>query len=123
MSPAELFISEKEGEQQAILDLLHNLLIGFPEMEDKIRYKIPFYYRRSWICYLNPLKDGGVELAFTRANELSNESGILDFKNRKQIAGITINRVEDIPMEEISAVIMEALLLDETVPYNVRKKK
>lgn len=123
MSPAELFISEKEGEQQVVLDFLHNLLIGFPEVEDKIRYKVPFYYRKTWICYLNPLKAGGVELAFIRANELSNESGILDFKNRKQIAGITINKVEDIPMESLSELIMEALLLDETVPYNVRKKK
>jgi hypothetical protein len=41
-------------------------------LEDKIRFGIPFYFGRSWICYLNPIKNHKVELAFVRGNELSN---------------------------------------------------
>jgi hypothetical protein len=28
----------------------------------KIRFKIPFYYRKSWVCYLNSTKQGNIDL-------------------------------------------------------------
>ena len=111
------YIYEREGEQQAIMLHLHELLTAHPEVSGKIRYSIPFYDRKSWICYLNPLKAGGVELAFTRANELSNAQGALDFKGRKQVAGITYASVKDIKEEVLHEIFQEALLLDEEVAY------
>lgn len=118
MSEVEGFILEKEGEQQTILQLLHDLLMSTPEVTSKIRYKIPFYYRKSWICYLNPTKKPlGVELVFTRGIELSNQQGLLESKGRKQVAGVTFTKVADVPVETLLEVIQEALYLDETVPY------
>lgn len=117
------YIYECEGNQQAIMLHLHELLMTYPELSGKIRYKIPFYYRKSWICYLNPLKDGGVELAFTRANELSNEQGLLDFKDRKQVASITFAKVGDIQEEVLHEIFQEAFLLDEEVKYASKRQK
>jgi len=111
------YIYDREGEQQAIMLHLHELLTSYPEVRGKIRYNIPFYDRKSWICYLSPLKDGSVELAFTRANELSNEQGALDFKGRKQVAGITYATMKDIKEGVLHEILQEALLLDEEVAY------
>jgi len=99
------FIDRYSGDQQAVLQYLHNLLISFPDIEPKLKYKIPFYYRKSWICYLNPIKKKGIELCFTRGNELSNTQGLLAARDRKQ------------------ELLQEAFLLDETVPYQSKRKK
>lgn len=116
------YIYEREGDQQAIMLHLHELLTSYPDVSGKMRYKIPFYYRKSWICYLNPTKDGSVELAFTRANELSNEQGLLDFKDRKQVAGITYAKAADIQDDVLHEILQEALLLDEEVKYASKRK-
>lgn len=117
------FIDRYDGKQQEILQYFHNLLISFPDIEAKLRYKIPFYFRKSWICYLNPIKKTGIELCFTRGNELSNAQGILAARERKQIRGIILERVEDIPTETIIEILQEAFLLDETVPYKSKNRK
>jgi len=117
------FIDRYEGDQQKVLQYLHNLLVSFPDIEPKLRYKIPFYYRKSWICYLNPLKKTSIELCFTRGNELSNQQGLLEARDRKQIRGIIFEKVADIPTETLMAVLQEAFLLDETVPYKSKNQK
>jgi hypothetical protein len=91
-------------------------------LRSKIRYKIPFYDGQSWICYLNPLKDGNIELAFTRGNELSNAQSILKSKNRKQVYSVEFKKLEDIPFEVIHEIIHEAILLDEVKPYESKRK-
>ena len=123
MNTVEDFIYSLEGKQQELLLFLHQLLSTYPEVEDKIRYKIPFYYRKSWICYLNPIKGEKIELVFIRGNELSNASGLLDARGRKQVAGVIFEKTNDIPLEALSEVIQEALILDDTVPYASKRKK
>lgn len=99
----------------------HELLTIEFNLTDKIRHKIPFYFGRTWICYLNPLKDGAVEFAFVRGNELSNEQGLLDHKGRKLVAGITFSDVDEIPQQAIKEIIHEAVFLDEEIPYKVKR--
>lgn len=117
------FIDDKQNNQRAILEFLHEHMMSFPEIEDKIRFKIPFYYRKTWICYLNPVKNDGIELAFVRAKELSNENGLLDFKDRVQVAGVTYYDVKEIQLDLLDETIHEAILLDEIKPYTFTKKK
>lgn len=102
---------------------LHGLISTCPEVVGKIRYNIPFYFRKSWVCYLNPLKNGGVELAFPRGNELSNEQGILMANERKQVRGIVFKKAEDIPDETILEILAEAMMLDEEVKYDSKRIK
>ncbi len=118
MNEVDLFILEKEGDQQAVLQFLNDLMMSNPEIIQKIRYKVPFYYRKSWICYLNPnKKTGAVEMVFLRGNELSNEQGLLEAKGRKQVRGVTFSTITDIPIDTLIEVIQEAIWLDDTVPY------
>ena len=103
--------------------MLHEWILEYPRITSKIRYGIPFYYGKSWICYLNPIKAQGVELAFVRGNELSNAQGILDTKSRKQVAGLELFNLEEVPFETLNEVLSEALILDENVPYASKRKK
>ncbi|MEM1407658.1 MAG: DUF1801 domain-containing protein [Bacteroidota bacterium] len=117
------FIQNYEGEQRKILNYLHLALADELELIPKIRYKIPFYYKRSWICYLNPTKRKTVDFCFLRGNELSNQQELLSGKGRKQVMSIEIAKLSDLPEGAIKEVIHEALLLDESVPYSVKSKK
>jgi hypothetical protein len=122
MNPAELFIFEKEGNQKEILEFLHHYILKYDsDIYCKLRYGIPFYYKRSWICYLNTVGRDKVEIAFTRANELKENIQFLEFGKRKQVAGITIQNIEDIPLGILKEVLAEALVLDKNVNYSVKK--
>ncbi len=123
MSEVEHFIYELNGAQREIMMLLHKLLSEEFGLQDKIRYRVPFYYGRSWICYLNPIKKESVELAFLRANELSNDLNLLDFKDRKQVAGITYSTAQEVNFDLLRVVLLEAIALDETKPYASKRKK
>jgi len=117
MHPVEEFIFNYDGNQREIMLFLHHFLVSDHNLRPKISYKIPFYYRKSWICYMNPTKDAGIELAFTRGNELSNEQGLLVDRGRKQIRGIIFKTIFDIPLPSLREVLQEAILLDENIPY------
>lgn len=106
------FIYEQEEPVQSIMMTLHELLSTFPEISCKIRFKIPFYYRKSWVCYLNPLKNKSVELVFIHGGRLSNVQGLLHTKGRKMVAGITFSSIEDINMEAVLEILAEAILLE-----------
>ncbi|MCZ4409674.1 hypothetical protein O3Q51_12700 [Cryomorphaceae bacterium 1068] len=93
-----------------------------PAIEVKRRWNLPFYYRKSWICYFNILKNGNMEWAFTRGNELSNEDNWLEARGRKQIFSVNFATVDDIDMQLAKVTLQEALLLDEHVPYSAGKK-
>jgi len=108
--------------EQEICLLLHDLFLSFPNISAKLRYKIPFYYQKSWLCYLNPQKGGGVELVFLRGWEMSNAQGVLEDKGRKQVRGLTIKTVKDLNVDLISELFAEALIIDESSPYRLNRK-
>ncbi len=122
MTEVEDFIYQFDKNQREVMLHLHNLLTLDLSFTAKIRFKIPFYYGRSWICYLNPIKNEGIELAFLRGCELSNTQGLLESKGRKQVSGIELNSILDAPLEAILEVIHEAIMLDETIPYASKRK-
>ena len=122
MTEAEDFIYQFEGHQREVMLYFHRLLTAELDLTDKIRFKIPFYYRKSWICHLNPTKDSALEIAFIRGNELSNYQGILESRGRKQVFGVQFKKINEIPVQEMNEIIQEAILLDESVPYQSKRK-
>lgn len=122
MTEVEEFIYQFEGNQREVMLHFHNLLTRELNLTEKIRYKIPFYYGRSWICYLNPIKTSKIEFAFVRGNELSNDQRILDSKGRQQVCSIEFEVASEIPVQQINEIIQEAILLDEIKPYETKRK-
>lgn len=122
MEEVGLFIEQLENNQRKVAQRLHHLILSFPKSTAKIRFKVPFYFAKSWVCYLNPIKKEAVELAFTRASELSNENGILQFNGRRQVAGITYYSLKEINETKLIEVLNEAFILDETISYASKRK-
>lgn len=123
MSLLKDYMDRLSGQQKEITFFLHDWLTMNFDLEAKYRFKIPFYYQNSWICYLNPIKKDGIEFNFVRARELSLHSGILDFKKRVMVAGISLYDTTKIPLLPLTEVVEEAILLDQTTPYTFKKKK
>lgn len=119
----EKYISLQSANIRKIMEFFHEFLMAIPDVDARISYKIPFYYRKSWLCYLNPSKNDEVEFAFPRGNELSNSQGLLESKGRKQVRGITFSKVEDISIETINELMQEAIILDEYVKYSSKRTK
>lgn len=116
------YFDEQDPERQEVMRAIHAFLMSYPGMKVRLRYGIPFYDIRTWICYLNAAKTGGTELAFVRANELENVGGLLDFRGRTQVAGVVWHQVREIRFEALAEIMEEALKLDEEKKYTVRKK-
>lgn len=113
MNEVEDFIFQKEGEQRDLLLFLHNMMVNNYQLQPKLRYKIPFYYKNNWILYLNPLLNGGVDLAIIRAIEQNEIHELLDFKGRKQVASLQLKPGEDLPEKEIRKIIEDAIQVEE----------
>lgn len=117
------FILQCQEPTQSILMHLHSMLTQEFGLEDKIRFKIPFYFQKSWICYLNPIKKGGVEICFLRANEFQYSLAHLDFKDRVQVAGISYTSLNEVDMDILRIPLIEAIELDYHSKYSIKKKK
>lgn len=122
MQEIEDFIYQYEGHQRNVMLHFHQLLYNKLGLSPKIRFKIPFYYKYSWICYLNPTKNDTIEFAFVRGIELSNHQILLDSKGRKQVYSIEFKKITDIPHHLINELIQEAILLDESKPYESKRR-
>jgi hypothetical protein len=90
---------------------MNAFLSTYDYLISKIRFKIPFYYGKTWICYLNPVKPDKVELVFLRGQALKS-SQLLDSRNRKMVKGLMLQVIEDIPFEIIDRLVKEAIALD-----------
>ena len=56
MNPVESYIYNLDGEEREIASYLHDLLTQRYGMTYKLRYKVPFYDVKKWLCYINPEK-------------------------------------------------------------------
>ncbi len=122
MHAVESIIEAMPQKQRAVARTLHQLCAVELALRPEVRYRLPFYYRNSWICFISPLKNGAVELGFTRGSELTHSAEHLQSKGRKQVYSIEYTRPDDIELETLLPILHEAIVLDETTPYSVRRK-
>ncbi|NNE26561.1 MAG: hypothetical protein HKN09_06940 [Saprospiraceae bacterium] len=115
----ELFLDGLHQNQQLLIEIINQQLLSFPEITRKMRYKIPFYDYKSWICYLNPVKPDKVEMCYFRGKQLSNVQGLLEDRGRKLVSGVMLEDPRNLPMEALLDIFAEAVILDE----EVNKKK
>lgn len=113
MNPVESYIYNLKGEEREIISYLHDLLTERYGMNYKIRYRLPFYDIKKWLCYLNIQKKGGVELCFLHGRWMKDPQGALNAKGRVQIYGITYHTLEEINEAVLQVLIVEAIEIDE----------
>lgn len=113
MNPVEEFIDQQTGAQREIMIYLHELLLSIPDIHCRLRYRIPFYDFKKWICYLNPLKSGGVELVFLQGKVIEDPSGLLQDRGRKMVRGAIFKQLNELPEEQILDWLAQAIALQE----------
>ena len=121
MTEVENLIYQFDLAQREMMLFFHKLFTEEYLLTDKITFKNPCYYKNSWVCYLKALKNGKVEIAFMRGNELSNTQGILKDKGRKQLRSIDIVNLNKALLDVIREIVNEALVLDEAKPYESKR--
>lgn len=123
-----------ESQDRFIKPLLAHLrkviMLAHPNIREQISWSLPFFYCFDYLCYLSiSKKTKGVEVCFAKGCQLSNESGLLDAKNRKLVQGITFTSLEDYEEKEgaFLEILQEAVLFNEMNPeikfYNMVVKK
>jgi hypothetical protein len=121
MQGVNLLISEYDAAHRQLILPVHYELVELG-LVPQVKFGIPFYYGKSWICFLKPIKPDRVELAFIRGNELSEESkALLSFNKRKQVCGIEFCNNNPLDLEMVLPILHEAIILDKTIPYKLKK--
>jgi hypothetical protein len=108
------FLERQSAEQRAILQQLRQLILeAAPQVEEAIKWKIPFYCCQGLLCYLNPQPEG-VVLGFCRGAQLSNDQGLLTGEG-KEVRLLFLPSGSPLPLPEIRQLLQEAILLNETM--------
>lgn len=109
MRPCEDYLFKLEGTQRQIVESLSNVLLSFPNTSCKIRWGIPFFDYKKWVCYINPTKDGNVDLTFLQANKFDDPTGLLEARGRKMVKTLVASDDSDETLATV-VVLMEAAL-------------
>lgn len=115
MTIEDYFLNLENPTVQELMIATHEMILELlPNIRANIKYKIPFYSLRRNICYLNP-SGNHIYIGFLYGHLLSNEQGILVTAGRKQVRHVDIFSLKDVHREVVKEVILEAVLLDETL--------
>lgn len=119
------------SEKPVCLRLRTLIAENFPEWKEKFGYGVPYYHRRSRVCFIYPAsfpysgQAAGVAFGFARGHLLSNEQGLLEMGARKEVGYIHLRNEKDIRENELLEMLHEAALLDEDLyqEKNAKNKK
>ncbi len=124
MNAVQGYIADQRNTQKEIMSVLRTWILDLgPHAQEKISYKIPFFYFYGPMCYLNPTPDG-VDLGFVQGKSLSNEQGLLQMKQRKTVATIRFHSLAEVEAREaqIRQILNEATILNQYLHRTKIKK-
>ncbi len=102
----EIYIAELPENQKMIADFLrqelYNTVVG---IEEKLAYRIPFFYYCGPLCYFNP-KNNGIDLGFTKGQLFTDTKHYLDFEKRKKMGSLFIDSLKNLDLEMLHAVLI-----------------
>jgi len=96
------------------------ILSALPDLHEELKFGVPFYVYKGWVCYLNASEKGYVDIAFTAGVELSDTFTLFEHRGTKQVRHI---RIPDEAFlreheEEITNYIIEACVRNDTKRVN-----
>lgn len=116
----DLCIADWTDNQREITDYLRSILLrSAPGIEENVNYFVPHYNYFGPLCYISPVK-GTIKLGFAKGYLMSNQQGILESNELKQVRHYLIERSTDIRELELRQTIQEALMINEELD---KKKK
>lgn len=122
MSPESLIL-ELPPHQREIAKVLRGIVISFSiGVEERVAYGLPFFYYYGPLCYLNPKKEG-VDVGFTRGQQLLPSCPYLEVAKRKKMANMFINEISNQKLELFQSALVQAMQLNKEVFLQKRIKK
>ncbi|MBL7941858.1 MAG: DUF1801 domain-containing protein [Flavobacteriales bacterium] len=95
--------------QRNIALILRNLILeSSPAIEEKLRYKIPFYDYFG-MCFFINVRKNIVEIGFAHGHALQDEDQLLCSDHLKQVRHYRVESTEDIQPQPLQALIQQAL--------------
>lgn len=129
MRTADDFISDLPPDEKNIVSVLRRIVKSASDrLTEKLAYGVPYYYGHSRICFIWPASAGaitidkGVILGFCRGHLLSNANGLLAGRGRKEVWDVIYENPEQIDPVTIHETLMEAILLDEEMALQKKRK-
>ncbi|PWJ41963.1 DUF1801 domain-containing protein [Sediminitomix flava] len=116
------FIDLLTDEHKQIFQFLKNLIeTNLPQIEERISYNVPFYFRHKRICYIWPSSipwggvKTGVALGICAGIYLSNEQDLMTFEKRKEMGKVIFQSLEEVQEKQASIIelLKEAYYWDE----------
>ena len=107
----QYFENKEEPVRSCLLAIRDTILTVSDEISLSWKWRMPvFLYRKKMLCYLRTDKVSGFpNLGIVKGNEM--DHALLIKGPRKKMKILAVSPEEDIPVEEIRAIISEALLL------------
>jgi len=87
------------------------ILTSSEQITEQVKHKIPFYYYKGQLCYINPFDDR-VVLGFSRGADMPDEHGLLK-GNQKTVRHAVFYPDAEIDEEKVRNLIYEALIVNE----------
>lgn len=93
------------------------VLSGFPELNEKLSYNVPYYFLKRRVCFIWPasVKPGppnGVQFGICNGYQIRVHKHLLEFAERKIVGIITFNSVTEIVREQIEGLLAEAIQIE-----------
>jgi hypothetical protein len=109
-----------DNELQIVARLREIVLDIIPDVQEKLAYNVPYYYRFSRICFIWPssvpwgsAEIKGVQFGFCNGNQLEDSIQYLQKGNRKQVYWKEFNKVQEIDAFLLQSYIIDAIKVDE----------
>jgi hypothetical protein len=124
------FLDYLPPQELKIVERLRALLFEcIPDVREKLTYNVPFYYRYARILFIWPgsvpwgsTLHNSVNLGFCKGHLLSDPS-YLEKGTRKEVYIKSFYKAREIDAEAIRQLLYEAVVVDEEVYLNKKKRK
>lgn len=111
----ELYLKQTPKTLRDLMIVVRKIILkNIPDVEESIKFTVPFYSREGLLCYISPLKKkDGIYLGFVKGHLMSDESGVFTGKDLKQIRHIEFRKSSDIKRRLLKNYLEEAVMLNE----------
>jgi len=115
MNPIETyFLKQPEPLQSVLLYLRQVIFETLPDIEEKYKFKIPFYYLNGKsLCYLNVLTGTNyIDFAFVNGFKLNDKNNLLKAGNgRKMVKSIAYPTLKSVDVKLLQELLVKASIL------------
>jgi hypothetical protein len=128
-------INDLPDDERTIAVRLRALILeSEPRLQEKLSYGVPYFFHNRRVCFIWPaslipagyskeLISTKVTLGLCYGNLLSNDQGLLEKGDRKQVYTLSFTSPNEINDQVIREIILEAVMVDDQFKKTNKKKR